>query len=56
MLYAFRQAPDAYRKYKYKIDYINHIMVKVVNKYGDIKAGKQGNTVYQMNNGVQVQE
>ena len=37
-----------------KIDYINHIMVKVVNKYGDIKAGKQGNTVYQMNNGVQV--
>ncbi|MCX9028466.1 MAG: hypothetical protein OIN86_09845 [Candidatus Methanoperedens sp.] len=29
-------------------------MVKVVNKYGDIKAGKQGNTVYQMNNGVQV--
>jgi len=29
-------------------------MVKVVNKYGDIKAGKQGITVYQMNNGVQV--
>src|SRR3989304_7641146 len=37
-----------------KIDYINHIMVKVVNKFGDRKAGKLGNTVYQTNNGVQV--
>ncbi len=50
----FPRAAEAYRKYKYKNDYINHIMVKVVNKYGDIKAGKQGNTVYQMNNGVHV--